>query len=155
MSDPARTWSRAFQAEAGTYFIVFSICFCQSISVDKCFVIFYVNLSILLFISPLKLLGDGLFAFFGCILKRDSDSWMTVYMGCNKSTIALILNKTVFWWRGLCQLLIEYSIHIPVYMLQSIVRLMTYETHAYPMSYIRYSHFISWYPCLSKYLTWH
>ncbi len=61
-----------------------------------------------------------------------------VYMGCNN----FILNKTIFPLRCLHELLIEYSIHIPVYMLQSIVWLMTQETHAHPTSYVRYSHII-------------
>ncbi len=44
-----------------------------------------------------------------------------VHMGCNNPTIDLILNKTVSQLRCLRKLLIQYSIHIPVYMLQSIV----------------------------------
>ncbi len=63
-----------------------------------------------------------------------------VYMGCNNATTDLILNQTMFQLRFLHELLIEYSIHIPISMLQSKVWLMTHETHAHPMSYVRYSH---------------
>ncbi len=60
-----------------------------------------------------------------------------VYMACNNPTIDLILNKTIFRLRCLHELLIEYSIHIPIYMLQSIVWLMAQGTHAHPTSYVQ------------------
>ncbi len=58
-----------------------------------------------------------------------------VYMGCKNPTIDLILKVTVCRFRYLHELLIEYSLHIPVYMLQNIVWLMTHETHAHLTSY--------------------
>ncbi len=56
--------------------------------------------------------------------------WPTVdyvYMGCNNLTIDLILNKTAFWLRCSHELLVEYSSHISVYMLQSIILLTTHK----------------------------
>ncbi len=52
-----------------------------------------------------------------------------VYMGCNNPTVDLILNKTIFQLRCLHQLPFEYLIHIPVYMLQSTVWLVTPPRH--------------------------
>ncbi len=43
------------------------------------------------------------------------------YMGCNNPTIDFILNRKILQLRCLHESLIEFSIHIPVYMLQSIV----------------------------------
>ncbi len=52
-------------------------------------------------------------------------SALTVYMGCNNPTTDLILRKTICRLRCLHELLIEYSIHIPVYMVYSIVCQLT------------------------------
>ncbi len=44
-----------------------------------------------------------------------------VYMGSNNQTTHLMLDKTIFQLKCLHELLMEFSLHIPVNMLQSVV----------------------------------
>ncbi len=59
--------------------------------------------------------------------------WLLCLHGQQKYDYWLIINKTIN------KLLIVNSIHIPIYMLQSVVWYMPRETHAHPKSYIQYS----------------